>query len=159
LSKTINTPVTVLDLFRLAQELDMRASEVIDMFDDALGTGWWEREPEELTLRGVGTLVAEDWDPHLNEWQRPAPGLIPPGFEPLNAEWDIFVGKSMWGARWKVISEYSLHANEFSLTFWTTDDDAMTAAETREYTAALLEMTSYITTKENIMAKNVEAGK
>ncbi|XTR52886.1 hypothetical protein ACOM2C_06630 [Pseudarthrobacter sp. So.54] len=54
----------------------------------------------------------------------------------------------MTGARWRICSEWVRHTNTFTMTPWTTDDDPMTPAEVREYSAALLEMASYISTVE-----------
>ena len=155
MNKTIKTPATVQELFRTARELDMMPSELMGLFDDALGNDWAESEPQEVTLRDV----PEDWNPHLNEWQRPAPGIVPPGCEPFDTEWDMFVGKSIDGERWTIKSEWVLHPKVFSLTFWAHDDNPMSADETREYAKALLEMSSYITTMENIMATDVEGDK
>lgn len=152
MNKTIKTPATVQELFRTAISVEMMPSEFIDFLDDALGHDWWDREPEEITLRDV----PEGWNPHLNESQRPAPGIVPPGFTPFDSEWDMFVGKSIDGERWTIKSEWVLHTKVFSLTFWAHDDNPMSADETREYAAALLEMSSYITTMENIMATDTE---
>lgn len=159
MNKTINTPETVQDLLRTARELGLKASDLLGLIKEEQGLNWPDSEPQEITIKDATAPAAEDWNPHLNEWQRPGPGVIPSGFEPFDSSWNIFVGKSMEGARWKVLSEYVLDLNEFSLTFWTTDDDPMTADETREYTNALLEMASYITTMGNIMATGVEVTK
>ncbi|MDJ0311676.1 hypothetical protein [Arthrobacter sp. H35-D1] len=81
------------------------------------------------------------------------PGSIPPGFVPSDQVCDLYTGKGMKGDRWIIAAEWVRTTNEFTLTFWTTDDDPMTASETRKYSHALLEMSSYITTMENVMAK------
>lgn len=161
MNKSINTPETVQDLFRTAREVGRSPSELIELIDDVLGEGWWNREPEVLTISSVEVHLGTDerWDPHVNEWQRPAPGIVPPDFEPLDEGWDIFVGKSMDGDRWTIKSEWVLHTKEFSLTFWAHDDNPMTADETRGYGKALLEMSSYLSSMEAAVAKGAEAGK
>lgn len=153
MNKSIKTPATVQELFRTARELDMMPSELIGLFDDALGNDWAESDPQEVTLRDV----PEDWNPDNDN--RPASGIVPPGFNPWDADWAFFKGKEMKGERWIIESEWTLETGEFGLTFWAHDDDAMSADETREYAKALLEMSSYITTMENIMNTGVEGTK
>ncbi|XAS63105.1 hypothetical protein VUN84_12405 [Micrococcaceae bacterium Sec5.8] len=84
----------------------------------------------------------------MNTTTMPNAAPVPAGFTPLDAECDIYLGKSMTGARWRICSEWVRHTNTFTMTPWTTDDDPMTPAEVREYSAALLEMASYISTVE-----------
>ncbi|MGN5733142.1 hypothetical protein [Arthrobacter psychrochitiniphilus] len=127
------------DLFRTARDLNVKPSELIGIFDEALGIHWPESEPQDIIIRAAG----QRFD-------------IPAGFKPLDDVVDSYEGKRLDGARWTIISEWSAPTNEFALTFWAHDDNSMTAAETREYTAALLEMSAYITTMGNIMAAGSE---
>lgn len=143
-----NSGLTTVDVFRLARAMDVKATDILALSEKGHAETPAEGEPE-----------AEEWNPHLNESQRPAPGIIPPGFEPVDSEWDFFKGKEMSDTRWKIESEWALRTKEFSLTFWAHDDDSMTADETRDYAQALLTMASYITRMSNIMATDTEATK
>lgn len=128
MNKTINSPKTVQEFFRLANELDIDPSELMDLLKDALGDKWWEHGLGEVTF---------------------TTSHIPHGFTPSGIVSDIYVGKRLDEERWTVLSEWSA-ADGFSITFWTHDDDAMTADETRQYAEALMNMTAYVTRLENL---------
>jgi len=134
--QTITAPATVRELDDFLENLNLTLPEGMDLLRDVMGDEWWGSD-EEFTICTAPVSV-------------PSPGraTIPPGFTPLDDEFDIFMGKSMTGARWKIESEWHLDTNTFTMTPWTTDDDPMTAAEVREYSAAMLEMVSYISSLE-----------
>lgn len=73
------------------------------------------------------------------------PATVPAGFTPMEDLDDIFEGKRMDGARWTIRSGWERQTNTFTVTPWTFDDEPMTAAEVREYSAALMVMASYVT--------------
>lgn len=134
MNKTTNPPKTVREFFRLAKELNVKPSELIGLLDNALGEKWWEHGLGEVTFTTTP---------------------VPHGFTPMDGVEGYYTGKRMEGARWVVVSEWS-KKDGFSLTFWTHDDESMTAEETREYTQALMNMTAYITRMEDMKPAGVE---
>jgi len=110
-----------------------------------------DASPKSVTAEETNTYVRED---SMNQPIKPshttpsASGSIPPGFAPVEEVEGTYEGKAMEGARWKIFTEWRLSTREFSLTFWPTDDEAMTVAEVQEFTAALVEMTDYLKTAE-----------
>ncbi|MEQ4567999.1 hypothetical protein [Paenarthrobacter sp. CAP02] len=139
---TIKVPTTVREFGDVADQLDMELTELLELLDDALGANWWNEDHDDL-------IITTDlpWPARTDSFgPKTTPASVPPGFTPSDIVCDLYVGKRMEGARWTIVSEYVPHTAEFSLTFWTADDDPMTAAEANEYATAMLEMGAYITT-------------
>lgn len=121
--KEAKPPVTMRDFFHLATDVDVDPVELLDLLASALGDRWWEH--------GLGEITFTSTD-------------VPSGFTPLDEVAGTYMGKRMDGERWTVISEWSSRTNDFSIIFWTEDEGPMTAAESREFAGAMLEMSHYI---------------
>ncbi|WP_432244914.1 hypothetical protein ACRB8A_14335 [Arthrobacter sp. G.S.26] len=135
---TITPPTTVRELEDVAGKLDMDLPEVMDLLGDALGENWWNEEHNDFILR-----TEEPAAPPTT--QVPArPALVPHGFTPLDGHDDLYEGKRIESTRWTIIAEYTAHTGDFSVAFWTKDDDPMTAEEVSEYAYGLISMGSYI---------------
>ncbi|MGG5172684.1 hypothetical protein ACQR35_10965 [Pseudarthrobacter sp. J1738] len=126
MNKTIKTPITVQEFFKLATELEMDASELLDLLNDALGENWWEPELGDASFK-------LDFDNFK----------VPEGFRPMDEVVGSFVGKGIERDRWTIISEWDSHTGKFSLTYWTHDDGEMTWQETLAYAQDLMEMTAH----------------
>lgn len=152
---TIKVPTTVREFGDVANKLDMELTELLDLFDDALGPNWWNDDHDDLIIT---TDLPWSGTPDSADTQASAAGAtIPPGFTPSDVVCDLYVGKRMEGARWKIVSEYVPHTRELSLTFWTTDDDPMSAPEANEYATAMLTMGAYIRSMKDHIALPVDA--
>lgn len=127
MSNTIKSPRTMQEFFKVADDIGIDPSALLELLNSALGKNWWKNGLGEAALTTTN---------------------VPHGFKPLDEVVGSWAGEWRQGERWTVITEWNVHTGEFSCTPWTHDNESMTSEETLDYAAALVQMASYITEME-----------